>query len=409
MLIRALAAPLLILLLPLAAGLIGCGGEEPGSQGPANVLIDTDAGPHGLPALRADRAAGSQHERVPITPAGIPTAVYAVRLADLEAGMRVGALATVTLTKCEITDYLPNARAHTACQGTKHYDYDPVSVESRFVLVGGSGAPALSDSGAAVGDPATTRCTTAIHHCTISQEGALSLSDADLDEAGWLVYEVTAKSPRAGPCRPQKAADCNVLAVETQKGTAMYSVKASGDPPASESLPVDTKPTDDELKVLIDRGDKNDVRQVVYSVPLSSAADIKDLKGDQMEIDSLLKVEEHLPQAPDIANYLVLSDKPNSIHGRYLLSDSYDPGKTGNNGENCDRSCQFSRPAAITTILGCDIEAGRRFINFVADGSRARARPGETVDVVDGGYLKVSRYYDASITSDRQSVGSCNR
>lgn len=392
----------------LGLGVGGCG-EDSGEEGPTEVLIETDAGPVGSPALRKDAASGSQNERVPITRAGVSTAVYAVRLDDLEEGMRVGALATVTLTKCAITDYIPNARAFTACEGTKRYGYDPVSVESSFRLVGGSAKPDLSSSGAQVGETLKTDCTTRIHHCTISQEGGLQLSGSAAGDASWLVFDVTASSSKAAACRPQRASACNVLAVETQKGTAMYAVRVKGEPPTVDSLPSDTEPTDDKLRVLINRGDKDDVRQVVYSVPLSSAADIKSLKGDQMEIDSLLKIEEKLPQAPDIANYVVLSDKPNSIEGRYLLSDSYDPGKTGNNGENCDGSCQFTRPAVVTTILQCDIDAGRRFINFVADSSRADAKPGETVTIADGGFLKVSEYYNADITSDRQSVGNCNR
>ena len=142
-----------------------------------------------------------------------------------------------------------------------------------------------------------------------------------------------------------------MLAVETQKGTAMYGVRAQGPAGAAGSLPEDTSVNADELDVLIDRGDKNVARNVVYSVPLSSAADLKKLKGDQMVVEAKLEIEEKLPQAPDIANYIVLSDKPDSIRGRYLLSDSYDPNKTGNNGENCVSSCEFVRPAAVTTIL----------------------------------------------------------
>lgn len=396
----------------LAAGLTfsGCGGDEPGEQGETEVLIETDAGPVGLPALRGgDSESGTQNERVPITSKGVPTAIYAVRLEELEEGVRVGALATVTLTKCAITDYMPNARGFTACEGTKVYRYDPVEVESSFRLVGGEGAPDLSDAGSAVGESVATNCTTAIHHCTISQEGFLELSSSDLgNDARWLVLEVTAKSPKAASCGSDPRA-CNVLAVETQKGTAMYGVRVKGEPLESKSLPADTTPQDENLKVLINRGDKDDVRQVVYSVPLSSASGLGDLKGDQMEVQARLDITEKLPQAPDIANYLVLSDKPGSIDGRYLLSDSYDPGKTGNNGENCDGTCSFVRPAAIATILACDIAAGRRFINFVADGSRAAAKPGETVEVGDGGYLKVSQYYEADVTSDEQSVDNCNR
>ena len=167
---------------------------------------------------------------------------------------------------------------------------------------------------------------------------------------------------------------------------------------------------EDSCDVLIDRGDKNDVRDVVYSVPSRLRKGPRGRQGrsaGRSRPGSI--VEEKLPQAPDIANYLVLSDKPDSIRGRYLISDSYDPGKTGNNGENCDKSCDFTRPAAVTTILKCDVAAGRRYINFVADGSRARAKRGEHVQIQDGGYLKVSEYYLANETSDKQSVGNCNR
>jgi hypothetical protein len=387
----------------------GCGGDE-GEKGPTEVLIEADQGPVGLPALRGpDGASGPQNQRVPVTGKGTPTAIYSVPLKNLEAGMRVGAIATVTLTKCRVTDYMPNARGFTACEGTKVYDYNPVSVSSRFRLVGGKGSPDLS-GGAAIGDPVDTSCTTAIHHCTLSQQAFEELGSSDVPKggSGWLVYEVTAKDSRAASCAgdPRK---CNVLAVETQKGTAMYGVRVKGQPAASGSPPEDTSANSTELDVLVDRGDKNDVRNVVYSVPISSASDLKDLKGDQMVVEAKLAISEKLPQAPDIANYLVLSDSPNSIRGRYLLSDSYDPDKTGNNGENCDESCEFTRPAAVTAILECDVRAGRRFINLVADGSRADAKRGEKVTVADGGYLKVTEVYDAAVTSDEQSVDNCNR
>ncbi len=403
---------LLLATLLLVLGLAACGGEEAGEEGETDVLIETDTGPTGLPGLRApDNASGTQNERVPITTKGVPTVLYAVKVDELEAGVRVGGIATVTLTKCEITDYMPNARSYTACEGTKVYKYDPVEIESGFRLVGGGNAPDLSDEGTEIGDSMTTTCTTAIHHCTLSQETVDELSSGDVPSGGegWLVYEASAKAPQAAACNDQDPRACNVLAIEEQKGTAMYGVRVKGDPVSKTTLPTDSSPASENLRVLIDRGDKDTVRDVVYSVPLASKGGLKGIEGDQMVIEARLVVDEKLPQAPDIANYLVLSDKPNSIEGRYLISDSYDPGKTGNNGENCDRSCDFTRPAAVTTILKCDVEAGRRYVNFVADGSRARAKPGETVQIQDGGYLKVSEYYLADETSDKQSVGNCNR
>lgn len=405
-----LAGVLIALLIPF--GLTACGGDEAGEKGSTDVLIETDTGPVGLPGLlKPDNASGSQNERVPVTDDGVPTAVYAVKVNDLEAGVRVGGIATVTLTKCAITDYMPNARSFTACEGTKVYKYDPVSVESGFRLVGGKNSPDLSSESAEIGEPVETSCTTAIHHCTLSQQADAELSSSQVPDGGegWLIYQVTAKSPQAVKCDAETPAKCNVLAVEVQKGTAMYGARVKGEPVSRDSLPADEKPRSNNLRVLIDRGDKNDVRDVVYSVPLSKASGLKEIEGDQMVVEARLSISEKLPQAPDIANYLVLAERPGSIQGRYLLSDSYDPGKTGNNGENCDRNCDFTRPAAITTILKCDVKAGRRFLNFVADGSRARAKRGETVQVEDGGYLKVTEYYDAGETSDQQSVDNCNR
>jgi hypothetical protein len=345
-----------------------------------------------------------------VTTDGTPTVIYRVKVDELEAGVRVGGIATVTLTKCAITDYMPNARSFTACEGTDVYKYDPVTVQTGFRLVSGDDRPDPADSGTPIGDPVTTSCTTAIHHCTIAQDADVELSSDQVPEGGegWLVYEATAKSPRAVDCDGKLPSKCNVLAVEEQKGTAMYGVRVKGNPVSRADLPKDTAPASKQLRVLIDRGDKNEVRDVVYSVELSSAADLKSIQGDQMVVEARLQIEEKLPQAPDIANYLVLSDKPGSIRGRYLISDSYDPGKTGNNGENCDESCDFSRPAAVTTILKCDVAAGRRYVNFVADGSRARAKPGETVTVGDEGFLEVSEYFDADETSDEQSVANCN-
>jgi hypothetical protein len=118
----------------------------------------------------------------------------------------------------------------------------------------------------------------------------------------------------------------------------------------------------------------------------------------------MLKVSERVPQAPDIAGYLVLADSPTSIHGRYLLSDSYDSGKTGNDGGNCDTSCTQSRPAVATSIQPCDVAAGRRFVNLVADASRAAAKRGEKVAVADGGYVKVTRGFLAGNSADTSSV-----
>ena len=403
-------ATILITLVALAAG---CGGDS-GSSG--SVSIYADSGPKGASELvQGDSASGSQNQRIPITRSGSPTIVYREPVRELTEGMHLRAIASVTLTKCAITDYMPNARADTACQGTRRYTYDPVEIESTFKIVGGdSSGPDLSGKSQDLGPTKKTTCTTAIHHCSISQDFEIDYSSKDaksgLDpaDARYIVFEVSAASPRAKGCRPPRATDCNVLAVETQKGQAMYWVQAEAGLNPPKAPPRDTSADAKQLDVLTDRGDKNDVRRVVYSQALGSSSDLDGLEGGQFEIDSLLKIDEKLPQAPDIAGYLVLADSPTSISGRYLISDSYSSSKTGNEGGNCDTSCEQSRPAVVTSLLSCDVSAGRRYVNLVADASRAAAKKGETVQVAEGGYVQITRSYSASESVDTDSgVTSC--
>ncbi len=405
-------AALALAALVLAALAAGCGGDGDGDGDDVGhqVSIYADSGPKGAPDLVAgDPASGSQDQRVPITKQGVPTVVYELPVRELSAGMHLRAIASVTLTKCAITDYIPNQRAHTACQGTRRYGYDPVRVESRFRIVGGGSAPDLTGAGENLGPAQTTTCTTAIHHCSIAQNLVRVVRLAKLkqgldpEDARYVVFEVSASSPRAKGCRPPRARDCNVLAVETQKGQAMYWVQADASVPSPEDPPIDRRPGRRTLDVLTGHGDKNDVREVVYSQELEPGREIGELEGWQFEIDSMLRVEERVPQAPDVAGYLVLADSPTSIEGRYLISSSYDDDKTGNDGGNCDRSCRQFRPAVATAILGCDVSAGRRYVNLVADASRAAASKGEKVAIADGGYLEITRTYTAAESVDTGS------
>lgn len=388
----------------------GCGDSGDDADVGHQVSIYTDSGPKGAPDLvQGDPASGTQDQRVPITREGVPTVVYQLPARELSDGMHLRAIANVTLTKCAITDYIPNQRAHTACQGTRKYGYDPVRIESRFRIVGGGSEPDLSGAGQDLGPTHTVSCTTAIHHCSISQnlEQVVDTDKLkqglDPDDARYVVFEVTATSPQARGCRPPKATSCNVLAVETQKGQAMYWVQADATVPEPKNPPIDEKPDRKTLDVLTGHGDKNDVREVVYSQELQPGRDLGDLEGWQFEIDSMLRIAERVPQAPDIAGYLVLADDPTSISGRYLISATYDDDKTGNDGGNCDTSCRQFRPAVVTSVLDCDISAGRRYVNLVADASRAAARKGEKVEITDGGYLQVTRTYSADESIDTHS------
>ncbi len=395
--------------------LAGCGGGSD-DDGSGKVAISAEMGPKGDPALvKGDPKAGPADQRIPITRKGVPTAIYAAPVREAEEGMRVRAIATVTLTKCAITDYLPNNRAHTACQGTKTYDYDPVEIETSFKLVGGGDKPDLSGPSQVLGETQTTKCTTAIHHCSISQDYEVTLTADEIDAVrsekkngyNWMVFEATAKSPKAKGCARPKPSQCNVLAVETQKGTAMYWIQATGDiAEAVPDLPRDTTPATDHIDVLPNHSNKNKVRRAVYSIELGPGEPIGDLVDRQMEIDSLVNISEKLPMAPDVAGYVVLSDKPTGIKGRYLISNTYDSGKTGNNGGNCDKSCKLDTPSVVTSILPCDVEANRRYVNLVLASSRAAAKPGERVQVEDGGYIQVTRAYPAEANENPKKVPS---
>lgn len=391
--------------------IVGCGSGGDSDTG-SQVSIYTDTGPEGATTLvKGDSASGSQNQRVPITEEGVPTVVYKLPVRELSEGQHLRAIASVTLTKCAITDYIPNQRANTACQGTRKYTYDPVKIESRFRIVGED----LTGVGQDLGPTKTTTCTTAIHHCSISlnfeQVFAERKVKQGLDPANakYIVFEVTASSPKAKGCRPPSASSCNVLAVETQKGQAMYWVQADASVPSPHNPPIDEKPAKDTLDVLTGHGDKNHVRQVVYSQELEPGKDISVLEGWQFEVDSMLRIEESLPQAPDIAGYLVLADSPTSIKGRYLISSTYDDGKSGNDGGNCDTSCRQFRPAVATAILDCDVSAGRRYVNLVADASRAAAKKGEKVQVAKGGYLEITRTFTADESIDtRSGLSNCD-
>jgi len=381
----------------------GCGGGD-GDTG--KVSISSDTGPMGDPGLvKGDSASGTQNQRVPITASGTPTAIYQAPARELEDGMRLRAIANVTLTKCAITDYIPHNRGHTACQGTREYGFDPVTIKTSFMLVGGEDEPDLSGPSKRLGKSLSYRCTTAIHHCTVSQEEEVvlaphDLKGVDLSRYRWAVFVATATSPQAKGCKPATAKGCNVLAVETQKGTAMYWIQADGDVPENSLPPKDHSAAVKTLSVLPNKSNKNRVRRVVYSVELAPQDSAGGLQGEQFEIAAKGRVRERLPQAPDIASYIVLSDSPTGIKGRFLISDSYDPGKTGNAGGNCDSSCEAEAAAAITTILPCDVEAGRRYVNVVSAASRMAAKPGEKVDILPGGFLEVTHAFPESAGDD---------
>ena len=386
---------------------LGCGGDDESKR---RVAIEVDGTAKGDPRLLGGPSGDLQQQRVAITPTGVPTAIFAARLDDLAAGDQLRALSTVTVTKCHKTDYEPAQRAHTGCQYTKRYAYDPVEVETRFRLVGASGnRPDLDSTGVRLGAPNELSCTDLRHHCTVINLGESTLDESVTDdELEWVVLEMTARSPKASSCEPRKPADCEVLAVEVQKGTAMYVVDVRGDVPQPANLPRDTGEDLAELEVIDDETQGNARsagRRVVYSIPLSKKGEEKSLLGDQFEVGALLRVEsEDKAFAPLITSYIVLSNRREGTTGRYLVSDSYSPARTGNTGQNCAGRCAYLRGAAATVVLPCDVRAGRRFVNLVAGAARDVAPPGEKVRVLKGG-MRVVRYYDDRVSAN--SRGEC--
>jgi hypothetical protein len=385
----------------------GCGDGSESAAPSVEIVVDRTAA--GDPALAGGPSADHQQQRVAITPDGVPTAIYAIRLRDLAESDGVRALSTVTVTKCQRTDYEPKQRSWTGCEFTKRYHFNPVEIETRLRLVAdASGRPDLSGDGLNLGETNTTRCTNVKHHCTVTDLGEAELgSTVATDGLEWAVLEMTAASPKARACSPPSRAGCDVLAVEVQKGTAMYVVDIDGSPQQPAHLPSDGEESAGRVPVIDDEtlgSSRQAGRRVVYSIPLSGR-NVQRLLGDQFEVGALLRVSgKSGPMAPLVTSYIVLSDRPDGVSGRYLVSDSYSPARTGNTGENCDGTCAYVRGAAATVILPCDVRAGRRFVNLVAGAARDAAPPGEHVRILDGG-MRVVRYYDDEVSAN--SSGDC--
>ncbi len=224
-----------VLLVGLA---VGCGNDDDG--GSENLQVEAVAPPTGDPAL--DQGSGTHvYDRVAVTPQGRPAAVYALKIKDLKPGTWVGGRSSLTVTKCAHTDYDPTARAATGCVGTKRYTYDPVTVTTQLKLVPDKGGkPDVTASGVALQSPQTMQCTTALHHCVPANEAGTELSSSDVSDSGtdmWLILSVEATSSKAAPCAANaKPSQCNVLAVETQKYTAMYGASGRrGSEPGSDA------------------------------------------------------------------------------------------------------------------------------------------------------------------------------
>jgi hypothetical protein len=395
-----------ILLVPLA--LAGCGSDHSArhadgshaSAGP-HVSIAVDRSIQGDQRLLAGPRNDLQRQRVAITPKGIPTALFAVRVRHLDEDVQLRAVSTVTVTKCLHTDYHPEERAHTGCQYTKHYDYSPVRVKTAFrAYPDAHGEPDLSSPGMPVGRPKRSKCNDVKHHCTMLNLGRTRLDRAALRRRPeWVVMEMTARSPKAARCRSHRAHDCQVLAVEVQKGQVMYLAGVDRDVPQSVRLARGTRELVHELNVVDNIGDgtgRKSERRVLYSIRLSRGERIESLAGDQLEVGARVRVSSTLRRvAPLVTTYFVLSKSRDGTTGRYLESDSYSPARSGNAGQNCVGACAFARNTMATAILPCDIKAGRRYLNLVAGAARDSASAGDRTVAVGQGEMRLIRYYES--------------
>jgi hypothetical protein len=387
-----LSAILALAAIGAAQALAGCGGDDGGGA----LAVKADRPPVGDPALgSSSRSSGP--DRIPITRNGRPVAVYAIKLRDLSEGTYVGGGSSLTVTKCHHTDYDPTQRASTGCVGTRRYRYNPVEVTTQLLLVGDrNGRPDLSDSGIALEDPQTIRCTDLQHHCVPVNIASKQLSSDDVSGGGdrWLILKLAAKSPHATRCdREAKARQCNVLALETQKYTAMYGA-TSGEAftALAEKPPADTSANVTRLRTVDDNEPRGPSERVVYSVELAEKGELRGLLGNQLIAEGNLKVSESERFPPLVSGYLVLADSPRRISGRYLSSDTYDAARRGDTGGNCSRRCAYVKPGVATRIARCDVKAGRRYVNLVAYSVRDAARRGESVRVEEGGSLEVLNF-----------------
>jgi hypothetical protein len=406
---------LAILLVP--SFLAGCGGDDPpqpdaapAKSGP-HVSIAVDRSIQGDQRLLAGPQNDLQRQRVAITPKGVPTPLFAVRARDLDEHVQLRAVSTVTVTKCQHTDYYPEERAHTGCQYTKRYDYTPIRITTALRAVpDANGEPDLSARGIPVGRPKRSKCNNLKHHCTVLNLGRARLDSQDLKHGPeWVVLEMTARHPQASRCKSLQAARCEVLAVEVQKGQALYVASVNRSVPQPARLARETRELVRELDVVDNIGDgtgRKSERRVIYSIRLSRDGRIERLAGDQLEVGAQVSVVSAFRRiAPLVTTYFVLSNSRDGTTGRYLESDSYSAARSGNAGQNCEGVCRFVRSSMATPILPCDVKAGRRYLNLVAGAARDSASSGNRTVTVGHGEMRVIRYYESKYSEPVQ--GRC--
>ena len=145
----------------------------------------------------------------------------------------------------------------------------------------------------------------------------------------WVVYEATATSPKAKRLQAgdgRGAATCSRS--RPRRAPRCTGSRPTATCPSVQPARPDTTAAGKTLQVLPNRSNKNDVRRVVYSVELAPGESIDDLEGEQMR-SSAKRADPREAAAGARRRQLPRAQRrPTGIKGRYLISDSYDPGKT---------------------------------------------------------------------------------
>jgi hypothetical protein len=361
----------------VAAALAGCGSGGAGDT--------TDVAADGDPILPlvvySDNAETGDPElgpnRIRITPRGMWTPIYSVRLKDLIAGESVLAGVNAQMTNCRPSDLTPDSPS--SCRGTAPYDLDPL-IESKLVLSGPGKAGKPELRGTTIGPLRKLRCTAQLHHCVTAQSGAAEVRKSETGDR-FVTLFVRASDPDAKPCRPATPAKCNVLQLthgEGRLGVARERRRSLA-PPAQGTK----RERVESLRLAQDKSEKQDEAQVVYSLRL-------DKPGPVLVRAALLaRFALDYPTPPLVNKALILADTPSSTEGKTVEPQ---------NGENCEGRCRYAQLGLIPCLTTADLKGGPKYLNLVVFTSRssAYASPGDEVEISDGGFLSI-RQYDASL------------
>lgn len=360
---RSLAVAIVVAVVAAALLLALIASEDRAS---GQLTVRSDNQEKGDPALGSDR--------IRITPSGLWTKVFWVRLDDLARGEEILSRVNIQLTWCRPSDR--TSGSGSSCEGTAPYGFSP-TIEWRLVLAreqGSSGSPA--GGGTPIGRRQRMVCTAKVHHCVPVAFGELEVGARDQGDR-YVVLEVRARDERARPCRPAVPRRCNVLQLSQDEGR--LGVVREADSELTPSAKRSSKERVRRLRVAGTTAQKGALARVIYSQEFDRPGPLL-VKG---RLDA--SFDTAYPVPPLVSKSLVLADSPTSTEGATIEPQ---------NGENCQGSCSYLQPGVMPCLTEADIEAGRRYVNLVAFSAResAFARTGRRVGIEDGGYLATRQY-----------------